>query len=87
MPAGLPIVSSNMLPMSEILGDNSLYFDPLDPISIKNSLQEMIESVEERTKCSNGAYKLSRNYSWGKCVNHTFYFLSEVNDKYRNGTI
>jgi glycosyltransferase involved in cell wall biosynthesis len=87
MASGLPIVSSNMLPMSEILGDNGLYFDPLDPISIKNSLQEMIESVEERTKCSNGAYKLSRNYSWVKCANHTFYFLSEVNDKYRNGTI
>jgi glycosyltransferase involved in cell wall biosynthesis len=87
MASGLPTSCSDMSAMQEILRENGIYFNPLDPISIKNSLQEMIESVEERTRCSCGGYKLSLNYSWVKCANLTFSFLSEVANKYRNENI
>jgi glycosyltransferase involved in cell wall biosynthesis len=87
MASGLPTVCSDMSSMSEILGEYGVYFNPLDPISIANSLQKMIDSVEERTRCSWGGYKLSQNYSWGKCANQTFSFLNEVVEKYRNDNI
>jgi glycosyltransferase involved in cell wall biosynthesis len=87
MAAGLPIVSSNMLPMRDILGANCIYFDPLDPNSIAMSLKEMIISDERRTEHSLGSFELSLDYSWEKCAKLTISFINKVADKYRHDNL
>lgn len=77
MSAGLPIACSNYGPMPEILRDAGLYFDPLMPQSIKEILNEMIINEKIRKECANKAFKYSKEFSWQKCADKTFSFLSE----------
>ena len=78
MSIGLPIVSSNRGPMPEVLEDGGLYFDPEDIYSISDSIEKVILSNDLRLKISNRAKKLSMKYSWNRCAEKTFEFLTKI---------
>ena len=78
MTSGLPIASSNMGPMTEVLGNAGFYFNPLDTDNIYIVLKNMITSAELRTIKSLDSYNKSINYTWKECSNNTFAYLSEI---------
>lgn len=78
MTSGLPIVSSNMGPMPEVLGDAGFYFNPLDAGEIYRVLKNMINSSELRTIKSLESYRKSINYTWKECSEKTFEYLSRI---------
>ena len=81
MTAGLPIASSDRGPMPEVLKDAGLYFNPESVTSIKNCLRYMIENPDLMQSLGSKAKKYSKNYSWEKCADETFAFLSNVYEK------
>jgi glycosyltransferase involved in cell wall biosynthesis len=81
MTAGLPIASSDRGPMPEVLKDAGLYFNPESVTSIKNCLRYMIENPDLMQSLGSKAKKYSEDYSWGKCADETFAFLSTVYEK------
>jgi glycosyltransferase involved in cell wall biosynthesis len=81
MTAGLPIASSDRGPMPEVLKDAGLYFNPESVTSIKNCLQYMIENPDLRQRLGKKAKQYSQTYSWKKCADETFGFLSSVSEK------
>lgn len=83
MAAGLPVACSKLGPMEEVLGNAGLYFNPLSPVDIADSLCQLINSPELRTALSNKSYKISQSFSWGHCADETFHFLSKVAFKYK----
>lgn len=78
MTSGLPIVSSNMGPMPEVLGDAGFYFNPLNTDEIYFALKNMINSSELRTLKSWKSYNKSINYTWKECSEKTFEYLSII---------
>jgi glycosyltransferase involved in cell wall biosynthesis len=78
MASGLPICCSNYLPMPEFLEDGGMYFDPLDSSDIANKIEELLLNLELRISLSERAYILSNKYTWKKCANETFKFLSSI---------
>jgi glycosyltransferase involved in cell wall biosynthesis len=78
MASGLPIACSNRGPMPEVLGEAGLYFDPEDPVSIAAALRGMIASPALRAKLAQASCEGVRVYSWRRCADETFEFLSEV---------
>ena len=78
MTSGLPIVSSYMGPMPEVLGDAGFYFNPLNTDEIYFALKNMINSSELRTIKSRESYNKSINYTWKECSEKTFEYLSKV---------
>ena len=78
MASGLPIACSNRGPMPEVLQEGGVYFDPEKPIDISRALREMIISTKLRNEKTIVSYQLAENYSWERCANETFAFLSEV---------
>lgn len=81
MSAGLPIASSNMGPMPEVLENACFYFNPLDVESIYLSLKELLNDNEKRGILANRSFLLSKNYNWAKTANSTFQYLSkQIND-------
>ena len=85
MAAGLPIACSNMGPMPEVLADAGIYFDPEDPKSIARTLRELIESSSLRTQLALAAFNRAQAFTWKRCANETFGFLSKVARKYQQG--
>ena len=83
MAAGLPIASSDRGPIPEVLKDAGLYFNPESVSSIKNCLQYMIENPNLLQSLSAKAKQYSQAYSWKKCADETFAFLSSVYEKNR----
>lgn len=78
MAAGLPVLSSNLGPMPEILGDSGIYFDPRNVSSIVNAIRNFINDDALRFRLSMGSYEKAQAYSWEKNAQETFGFLEQV---------
>ncbi len=78
MATGLPILSSDVPPMPEILKDGGLYFSPYDPDSIANAIKQFIENSEMACEYAKRAHVYAQGYSWERCAIETFSFLRDV---------
>lgn len=78
MSTSLPVVCSNYGPMPEIIQDAAIFFDPENISSIKNALYEMIVNDDLRLKLAHKSYLLSKQFSWERCSNETFEFISNT---------
>jgi len=78
MASGLPIACSNRGPMPEVLGETGVYFDPENPEDIARALRKLIDSPELRTKTAKASFERAQSYSWKRCAQETFAFLSWV---------
>jgi glycosyltransferase involved in cell wall biosynthesis len=78
MATGLPIVSSDLGPMPEILGDSAMYFNPYEAKEIASTLEKAIGSKDARQNIAKKSYERSLGYDWSKCSHDTFSFLSRI---------
>jgi glycosyltransferase involved in cell wall biosynthesis len=78
MSVGLPIASSDIDPMPEILEDGGVYFDPYDAQSISEAIFILISDNSIRRHCSERSRELAKKYSWKKCCSDTFNFIDKV---------
>lgn len=78
MGAGLPIACSNRQPMPEILGEGGEYFDPEKSDTIYDAIIKLIHSSKKRAQKADIAFSISKKYSWDKCSQETFRFLSSL---------
>jgi len=78
MKSALPIACSNRGPMREILQDGGVYFDPEEPESIANAIENLIVDAGIRERASRRAFELSKPYSWVRCAHDTFDYISQV---------
>ena len=83
MMASLPIACSDMGPMPEVLGDAGVYFDPEKPESIANALRKIILSPELRSNMIAKSKAKVNQYSWERCADETFGFLTKVASVYK----
>jgi glycosyltransferase involved in cell wall biosynthesis len=80
MSMGLPIACSNRGPMPEILVNGGVYFDPEDESSIAISLEKIISTPSLRIQMSAVAKNLAREYSWTRCADETFKFITDTQE-------
>ena len=76
MASGLPIACSNRSAMPELLGDAGLYFDPEEPSEIASALRSLMRNHELREHCASLAHERAKLYSWERCAQETFSFIS-----------
>ena len=81
MAAGLPIASSNLGPMPEILGDSGIYFDPRNVSSIVEGIRNLVNDAAFRRKLAMTGFERSQAYSWKKSAAKTFSFIEQVINK------
>jgi glycosyltransferase involved in cell wall biosynthesis len=78
MAAGLPIACSNRGPMPEVLCDGGLFFNPEDPDSIAEATEKIIKDELLRKRLSKRAKEISEQYSWTRCADETWAFITET---------
>ena len=78
MAAGLPIASSSLGPMPEILGDSGVYFDPRKVHSIVGALRILFNDHVLRGQLAVSSFEKARDYSWEKSASETFFFIAKV---------
>lgn len=78
MAAGLPVACSSRGPMPEMLRGGGVLFDPEDAQDIAASLQTLIASAPLREQKAAATFAEARQYSWRRCADQTFTFLTDV---------
>lgn len=73
MAAGVPVISSNIEPMTEFLedGENSVLISPNDYKALAHQIVRVLESSELRSRLINNGEKTAQMYSWeSAALNH-----------------
>ena len=78
MAVGLPIACSDRGPMFEVLRDAGVYFNPENPSSIAASLKLLLQDESLRKNLGRKALSFSQAFTWERCAQETFSFLSSV---------
>lgn len=78
MASGLPILCSDRGPMPEVLGADGCYFDPYSVDSIMEAMRNFVGDTSLRERLAAGASARAKQYSWQRCADQTFAFLSHV---------
>ncbi|PNK02974.1 glycosyl transferase family 1 [Cylindrospermopsis raciborskii S07] len=78
MAVGLPIACSNRGPMPEILSEGGIYFNPEDPQSIADAVEEIIKNPYLRRQIATRAKQRSEEFSWSRCASETWSFITET---------
>jgi glycosyltransferase involved in cell wall biosynthesis len=78
MASGLPIACSERGPMPEVLQDGGRYFDPEEPASIAAAIDLLLGNSTQRSNLAERAREIARRYSWRRCADETFAFISET---------
>lgn len=85
MGEGLPVACSRLGPMPEILGNAGEYFHPEGPQSIADALQHLIESPQLREDKARASFGRAQGFTWERCANETFEFLTTMARQYKEG--
>ena len=64
MRSGCAIISSKLDPMPEFCEENVVYFDPLDPLNIRDRIFHTLSDADLRVSLSKSSQKQSLMYSW-----------------------
>jgi glycosyltransferase involved in cell wall biosynthesis len=78
MASGLPIAAAAERPMTDILGDGAVYFDPEDAASATDALRTLAQDHELRARSAQANYDASAAFSWQRCADETFALLARV---------
>mgnify|MGYP006078588419 CR=1 FL=1 len=76
----LPLLCSNVRPMTDILGRNAVFFDPLCMDSIYKSLLSL-NDIGALKNNVHGAYKTALKYDWKIVSSHSFDYLYNIYKK------
>jgi glycosyltransferase involved in cell wall biosynthesis len=71
MAHGLPVLSSNLSCLPEILGEAAAYFDPNDQAGFKKAITDMIADDSRRAELVELGYEQVKKYSWEECAGET----------------
>ena len=74
---GVPVITSNLSSMPEVVGDGGLLVDPNSIESIKNALKSLLDNVGLRDSLSQKAKENSHRFSWEKTCQATYFAFSK----------
>ena len=82
---GIPVITSNLSSMPEILGEGGLLVNPYSTESIQKSIELMINNPELRNSLSEKAKINSKKFSWEKTIQKTHQsFIDSIDVNIRN---
>jgi len=71
MNLGVPIITSNIASIPELVIDNALLIDPYNVESIKNALQKVATDSQLRENLSKKGKGIAQNFTWEECARKT----------------
>jgi glycosyltransferase involved in cell wall biosynthesis len=78
MSIGLPIACSTRSSLPETLQDGGVYFEPENANSIAETIELIVRTPQLRVAIAQRAKELSQHYSWKRCADETFAFITET---------
>ncbi|MFA5188633.1 MAG: glycosyltransferase family 1 protein [Patescibacteria group bacterium] len=71
MNLGVPIITSNVASIPELVIDNALLIDPYDVQAIKEAMQKIVGDKELRKSLAKKSQGIAQNFTWQECAKKT----------------
>lgn len=78
MASGVPVITSRVSSLPEVVGDTGLLVDPFDAKDIANALELMLADAAFREAAGKKALARSSQFSWDRCVKETMDIYRQV---------
>lgn len=78
MACGVPVISSNLSCMPEILGDAPIYFDPYEIKDIAKAMEKISKDEKLRAELSKKGLAQVKKYNWSDCAEKTLAVYKEA---------
>ncbi len=78
MAAGVPIITSNVSALPEVLGDTGIVVDPDDPSSMAEAIESILQDPQTAALMGSAARQRARRFTWEKCALETKHFFETV---------
>ena len=78
MSVGVPVVTSNISSMPEIVGNAAELVDPYNVNSIKQGILKILTDSNLRSYLTNAGIQKSKNFSWEKAAKKTLNVFEEA---------
>lgn len=75
---GCPVIAGHVAALPEVLGEAAVYFDPHEPGSIADALENVLFSDSKAQELVKKGFIKARQYSWSKMAGETYQLYSEV---------
>lgn len=66
-----PVICGNTSSIPEVVGEAGAYFDPFDVGSMRNSIEQVLQSTERRAQLVEMGRLRCQSFSWERCANET----------------
>jgi glycosyltransferase involved in cell wall biosynthesis len=77
MSCGVPVITSNISSIPEVVGDAALLINPFDTEELKNALERVLESKALSDELSTKGYNRSKMFNWEKTAAQTLKIYEE----------
>ncbi|MEO6293120.1 MAG: glycosyltransferase family 1 protein [Burkholderiaceae bacterium] len=71
MSSAVPVISSNVSSLPEVVGDSGVLIDPSDVSALAQAMTQMVEDSKFRNMLATKSLERSRLFSWERCVTQT----------------
>jgi alpha-1,3-rhamnosyl/mannosyltransferase len=78
MAAGVPVLTSNVSALPEVVGDAGLVADPRSREEIRTALERLLLTPSLRSQLSESGRRRARQFTWGECARKSWRFFERV---------
>ena len=71
MSSAVPVISSNVSSLPEVVGDCGVLIDPSDAAALAQAMTQMVDDLDFRNMLAEKSLERSRLFSWERCVTQT----------------
>ena len=68
MACGVPVITSNVSSLPEVVGDTGLLIEPHDVDALAGAIEQLVTAPDIRHELSQNAYARSLSFTWDNCV-------------------
>ncbi len=80
MASGVPVVTSNVSSLPEVVGDAALLIDPLDPAALAAAMGRVLDEPALRADLVRRGYERAQTFSWKRSVDRLRQVYTELGD-------
>ncbi len=78
MAAGVPVITSNVSSLPEVVGDAALLIDPLDENAIADAMCRVLGDAALRTELVRRGHERVKAFSWERAAARTYQVYTEL---------
>ena len=80
MASGVPVLTSNVSSLPEVVGDVAMQIDPHDALALRAALAQGLQDDPWRAQACSAGLERARQFTWARCIDSTMQVYTQLQD-------